>query len=101
MPGGDRTGPEGIGPMTGRAAGYCAGYSTPGFASQPRPRGFFRRRGFRGRGLARPGQGFSNFFSQARAAGNELDDLKSQAQYLSEGLNEISQRISQLEKEEK
>jgi hypothetical protein len=31
MPGGDRTGPMGMGPMTGRAAGYCAGYPVPGF----------------------------------------------------------------------
>lgn len=31
MPGGDRTGPAGLGPMTGRAAGFCAGYSVPGF----------------------------------------------------------------------
>jgi hypothetical protein len=33
MPGGDGTGPAGMGPMTGRAAGYCAGYSVPGFAN--------------------------------------------------------------------
>ncbi|MBN2210726.1 MAG: DUF5320 domain-containing protein, partial [Sedimentisphaerales bacterium] len=25
MPGGDGTGPAGFGPMTGRAAGFCAG----------------------------------------------------------------------------
>lgn len=31
MPGGDRTGPAGFGRMTGRAAGYCAGYSVPGY----------------------------------------------------------------------
>jgi len=31
MPGGDRTGPAGMGPMTGRAAGYCAGYGMPGY----------------------------------------------------------------------
>jgi hypothetical protein len=31
MPRGDRTGPAGMGPMTGRAAGYCAGSGTPGF----------------------------------------------------------------------
>ena len=31
MPGGDRTGPAGFGPMTGRAAGYCAGYTVPGY----------------------------------------------------------------------
>ncbi|MGB6837179.1 MAG: DUF5320 domain-containing protein [Dehalococcoidia bacterium] len=31
MPRGDRTGPVGLGPMTGRAAGYCGGYGMPGF----------------------------------------------------------------------
>jgi len=31
MPFGDGTGPAGMGPMTGRAAGFCAGYSTPGY----------------------------------------------------------------------
>ncbi len=31
MPFGDGTGPMGLGPMTGRAAGYCAGYSVPGY----------------------------------------------------------------------
>ena len=33
MPRGDGTGPMGMGPMTGRAAGFCAGYSAPGFMS--------------------------------------------------------------------
>jgi len=41
MPGGDRTGPMGLGPMTGRAAGYCAGYPVPGFMN-PMPTGAFR-----------------------------------------------------------
>jgi len=31
MPGGDGTGPMGMGSMTGRAAGFCAGYGVPGF----------------------------------------------------------------------
>ncbi|MCD6231566.1 DUF5320 domain-containing protein [Candidatus Aerophobetes bacterium] len=31
MPAGDGTGPLGLGPMTGRAAGYCAGFPVPGF----------------------------------------------------------------------
>jgi len=31
MPRGDGTGPMGMGPMTGRAAGFCAGYASPGF----------------------------------------------------------------------
>ena len=33
MPFGDRTGPRGFGPMTGRAAGYCAGFPIPGYAN--------------------------------------------------------------------
>ena len=42
MPRGDRTGPYGAGPMSGRAAGYCAGYSVPGY--------MYPRRGYRGYG---------------------------------------------------
>ena len=33
MPGGNRMGPMSAGSMTGRAAGFCAGYATPGFAN--------------------------------------------------------------------
>jgi hypothetical protein len=40
MPAGDGTGPMGMGPMTGRAAGYCGGYDTPGWASFAPGRGF-------------------------------------------------------------
>ena len=40
MPAGDRTGPLGMGPMTGRAAGYCAGYPVPGYANPIPGRGF-------------------------------------------------------------
>jgi hypothetical protein len=31
MPLGDRTGPLGLGPRTGRGLGYCAGYGVPGY----------------------------------------------------------------------
>ena len=31
MPLGDGTGPIGLGPMTGRAAGFCAGFPMPGY----------------------------------------------------------------------
>ena len=40
MPGGDGTGPAGMGPMTGRAAGYCAGYGVPGFMNPIPGRGY-------------------------------------------------------------
>jgi len=33
MPLGDGTGPLGLGPMTGRAAGFCAGFGRPGFTN--------------------------------------------------------------------
>ena len=33
MPFGDGTGPVGLGPMTGRAAGFCAGYPVPGYVN--------------------------------------------------------------------
>jgi len=40
MPAGDGTGPRGMGPMTGRGAGYCAGYGAPGYANPMPGRGF-------------------------------------------------------------
>jgi len=40
MPAGNGTGPMGMGPMTGRAAGYCAGYPAPGFMNPYGGRGF-------------------------------------------------------------
>lgn len=33
MPRGNGTGPLGMGPMTGRGAGYCAGFPAPGFTN--------------------------------------------------------------------
>ena len=67
MPGGDGTGPGGMGPMTGRAAGFCAGYPAPGYVNsvggrgmgmgwgRGRGGGFGRGRGF---GWGRAGYGF-------------------------------------------
>jgi hypothetical protein len=50
MPRGDRTGPGGMGPMTGRAAGYCAGYGMPGYMNPGYGRGYGGGFGFGGRG---------------------------------------------------
>ena len=47
MPRGDGTGPLGMGPITGRGAGYCAGFPTPGSMDPLRGRmglGFGRAR---------------------------------------------------------
>ncbi|HUW57233.1 MAG TPA: DUF5320 domain-containing protein, partial [Planctomycetota bacterium] len=64
MPGGDRTGPMGMGPMTGRAAGYCAGYGVPGTMNAVPGRGFpgwGRGFGAWGRGRGR-GRGWRNWY---------------------------------------
>ena len=55
MPRGDRTGPMGMGPMTGRGAGHCNGFAEPGYTN---PVGFAR--GF-GCGFGR-GRGHRNMF---------------------------------------
>lgn len=57
MPFGDRTGPEGRGPLTGRGMGLCAGYDAPGYANT----GFGFRRGM-GRGFFSRGRGFGRGF---------------------------------------
>jgi len=50
MPGGDGTGPMGLGPRTGRAMGFCIGYPVPGYMNPGFGRGFRR---FGGRGFGR------------------------------------------------
>jgi hypothetical protein len=55
MPGGDGTGPEGRGSMTGRRLGFCTGSTQPGYSNPGFGRGIRRgwgrriRRGFWGR----------------------------------------------------
>jgi hypothetical protein len=55
MPFGDRTGPAGLGPMTGRAAGFCAGYPVPGYMNPAGGAGWVNpiagRAGFYGAGV--------------------------------------------------
>ena len=55
MPQGDKTGPQGQGPMTGRRMGLCNGYPMPGFMNMGCRMGFGRgmRMGFR-RGMRIP-----------------------------------------------
>ncbi|MCK4450947.1 MAG: DUF5320 domain-containing protein, partial [Anaerolineae bacterium] len=63
MPAGDRTGPMGMGPMTGRAAGFCAGYDAPGYVNAIPGRGFWGR-GWRGggRGWGGGGRGWRHMY---------------------------------------
>ncbi len=122
MPGGDRTGPMGMGPMTGRAAGFCAGYTVPGYMNgiPGRGFGFGRGRGFgfgRGLGLGfRGGRGWGALpyaapaypyagaapvygapYGAAPNPQQETDMLKGQAEYFEDALEGIKKRIAELE----
>jgi hypothetical protein len=71
----------GTGPMTGRGAGFCAGFNTAGF--QTAGGGF-------GRGCGR-GFGFRNRFVQPvqPSQGNELLELKQQMARIEQRLEEL------------
>lgn len=101
---GNGTGPMGAGPMTGKAAGYCAGYATPGFASQAGYGGLGRGmgRGARvgGRGM---GFGFRNRFyapetmqAQPINADQEKEYLANEAKALENDLEAIKKRLNEL-----
>lgn len=99
MPGGDKTGPQGNGPMTGRALGYCAGNDSPGFASGQgfgwgRGRGAFgARRGWFGRGF-RWGYG-----AQGYLPNQDAQDRNVQSQdAIKQEMDMLRKRLSQLEK---
>jgi len=96
MPGGDRTGPQGTGPMTGRKMGYCTGDENPDYGFRG---GFGRRarRGGFGRGFGR-GFGFrgGNFpAAHADEKGfieSEMESLKNQISFLEERLKKIKDK---------
>jgi len=116
MPRGDGTGPLGLGPMTGRAAGYCAGYPVPGFANPIGGRQFFRRggRGYRNwfyatgltgwqrALLGLPAWGYFNpaFSPPAPEISKErqVEYLKEQAKYFEECLENIKEYIEELQR---
>ena len=116
MPRGDRTGPDGRGPMTGRRAGYCAGYNVPGHMNSTVPprgglgpgRGF--RRGFRGgrgggRGPYPPASPDVEIpppvYGPAPAPEQEVEYLEATAEQLERELKAIKDRIKELAKSKK
>ena len=69
MPFGDGTGPRGMGPMTGRGAGFCAGFGAPGFANPMLGGGMWRGMGMRmGWGMGR-GRGIGWGMGRGRGIG--------------------------------
>ena len=117
MPRGDGTGPMGMGAMTGRAAGFCAGFGMPGHAN-PAPGqnfgiDFGRGRGFGGRGGG--GRGYRHMFYATGLPGwlrsggwggrasyaaamptAERDYLKGVAESLQGQLDEVKKRLDDL-----
>jgi hypothetical protein len=116
MPRGDRTGPLGMGAMTGRAAGYCGGFGMPGYANPAPGRGagigFGRGRGVGGRGwrnifytTGRPGwmrfgipYGYPVTYQKPDPE-LEKQALKDQATALHAELELIKKRLSEIETE--
>lgn len=105
MPAGDRTGPNGMGAMTGRGAGMCTGFATPGYMNAGQVagpgRGLGRGRGFgcgQGFGFGR-GQGFGrvvNMNAPVPAATPTLDVLKAQSEQLEAQLQSVREQIQTL-----
>lgn len=113
MPAGDRTGPWGQGPHTGRGLGYCAGFDSPGYT---RSFGGGMGRGFRfrggrgiGRGLyGRKGRWMHEYdqynipplqWYDEPSREDELKSLKTEAEQLKRYQKDLEKRISDLEKE--
>jgi hypothetical protein len=125
MPWGDGTGPVGLGPMTGRAAGYCAGFGAPGSMNPIPGRGFGawgRGRGGGGRGwrnrfyatgltgwqragLGWPGRGgpwsytaaYGAQLAPAMTREQEADFLQGQVEYLEDALEGLRKRLEELD----
>jgi len=108
MPRGNGTGPVGMGPMTGRGTGYCAGYGMPGYVNSAQRSGVGigagQMRGWR-RGCGRRSMYDSPVSPRWSAmtpfttpvSEDEKQVLQRQANILQSRLNEIKGRLDELE----
>ena len=100
MPRGDKTGPEGMGSMTGRQLGYCSGNDNPGYINQ----GFGSGRGYhRGIGLGRRSRigfrsGFRRYYQEDIPNVSEQTLLENEMKILKEQLSNIENQLSKLNK---
>ncbi|MEN6308877.1 MAG: DUF5320 domain-containing protein [Anaerohalosphaeraceae bacterium] len=101
MPGGDRTGPMGMGSMTGRGLGMCSGRAGSAMYLGGGRFAWGCGMGFGGRGrrnrfwIGQPGAA-AGPQSEPVSASEELAELKQQAQSLQDSLKQINNRIEQL-----
>jgi Family of unknown function (DUF5320) len=121
MPKGDRTGPMGSGARSGRAAGFCAGYNTPGYANPINPGGAGmragrRRGGWQGSAIGGRGWCYRPFATgrmdrmhlggygdaiQPLNPGSEKESLRNRSQVLQSELDAVNRRLAEIEPEEK
>ena len=116
MPGLDRQGPKGAGPMTGGRRGLCANtalrFGSPVSVGSGYGRGLGLGRGFRGGFGSGRGRGagfrFAGRFAESPGfydddylpgPANEMDMLKAEANAIQETLAEVLKRITELETE--
>jgi len=107
MPGGDGSGSMGQGPMTGRAAGFCAGYPNPGYSRPRYGLGYGRGwgRGF-GRGYLGRGRRFwYRDYSELPYKQPNIDEEKTYLENIVKNLNDelkaVKERLNDLQKEKK
>jgi len=104
MPRGDRSGPNGFGPRTGRGLGYCSGYSTPGYLTDIGMgwgRGYGGGRGYgRGRGFglgwnAYPPVNYPPIYPAPVSYDEEAytKNLENQVKYLEDSLKAIKEQL--------
>ena len=110
MPGFDRSGPMGLGPMSGGRRGLCnpvnTGYDTRFAGMSGFGRGMGLGRGFRGgfnrgmgRAFGRRGWNQPSYYPEyAQHPEDELNMLKAEANFVKNSLDMIRMRIAELEK---
>jgi hypothetical protein len=119
MPNGDRRGPEGMGPMTGRGAGFCNGANAPGFRNNgiaggygqgmgagrgfgrefhgvPLGAGYGRGRGF-GRGIQSP---YISQNNPSYSKESEKEYIENEVSFLKEQLNALEGRLADMQEDE-
>jgi len=102
MPRGDGTGPNGMGPMTGRGMGYCAGFNVPGFMNPNFGRGLGRGRGFAWRARTiQPTMPIQQVQPQVITEKQEKQYLEQELDVLKQEMKEIEERLKSLSSSKK
>jgi len=100
MPGGDKTGPQGAGPMTGRQMGFCVGENQAG-GNYPRTfggRGFGRGRGMGWGNRSRFGRFEEEVINDASPDASKVESLEKEIIALKEQLASFGKQLSKFTK---